>query len=235
MRADLDRRHEPRRIILLGPPGAGKGTQADVIASRLDVSHISTGEIFRANVDAATILGLQAQSYMDSGAMVPDELTTKMVSRRLNEDDVVDGFLLDGFPRNLNQAEFLDEASRTTGNTVDLVLELHMPAEEVVQRLNGRLVCGHCGRSWHAQLNTTRVDGICDTCAGPLHQRDDDREDSIRRRLELYEQQTTPLLTYYREQGKLVPVDALGPIGTVNDRLLAALDAHAKTDTTARR
>lgn len=215
--------YEPNRVVLLGPPGAGKGTQADAIAARLGVPHISTGDVFRRNIKEDTDLGRAAKNHMDGGELVPDELTMAMVGGRLDEDDAIGGFLLDGFPRNLNQARHLDELLGRSGQTVELVLELHAPVDVIVHRLNGRRMCETCGRSWHVELNATRVEGICDMCAGHLYQRDDDREDVIRHRIELYEQQTSPLLGYYRERGSLVRIDALGLVDVVTDRVLAAL------------
>ncbi|MEV6235089.1 adenylate kinase [Saccharopolyspora shandongensis] len=224
--------HEPSRVVLIGPPGAGKGTQAEAISARLGVPHISTGDIFRRNVGEGTDLGLRAKSYMDSGALVPNELTNEMVRRRLGEDDA-DGFLLDGFPRNREQAEFLDNTLRSSGRTVDIVLELHVSAEEIVRRLNGRRMCGTCGRSWHVEFNATRVEGICNACSGPLHRRDDDREDAIRRRLQLYEQQTAPMLVHYQEKDRLVRVDASGPVDAVGERVAVALGARPNNSATS--
>lgn len=224
--------YEPSRVVLIGPPGAGKGTQAEVIATRLGVPHISTGDIFRRNVGTGTDLGLRAKSYMDSGALVPDELTNEMVCRRLGENDA-GKFLLDGFPRNREQAEFLDDTLRRTGRTIDVVLELHVPTEEIVRRLNGRRMCGTCGRSWHLQFNATRVEGICDVCSGLLHWRDDDREDAIRHRLELYEQQTAPLLARYQEKNVLARVEASGLVDGVGERVFAALGVGPGTAATS--
>ncbi|GAB3292559.1 adenylate kinase [Parasphingorhabdus pacifica] len=217
--------HQTRRVVLIGPPGAGKGTQANAIASYLEVPHVSTGDTFRRNIREGSELGLAAKAYMDCGELVPDGLTMAMVSGRLAEEDTVGGFLLDGFPRNLHQARSLDETLRRSGHAVDLVLELNAPVEEVVRRLNGRRTCGQCGRSWHVEFSPTRVEGICDVCAGWLHRRDDDHEDSIRRRLELYEQQTSPLLRYYQENDVLARVDALGPFEVVGERILAVFTA----------
>jgi adenylate kinase len=210
-------------VVLIGPPGAGKGTQARTITLHLAVAHISTGDIFRHNVREGTVLGRQAKSYMDSGELVPDELTMAMVRSRLEEDDAARGFLLDGFPRNLDQAEHLEETLRQAGQSVDLVLEFQVPADEIVRRLAGRRTCGECGRISHLEFSPSRVDGICDPCGGRLHQRDDDREDSIRRRLELYEQQTAPLVGFYDRSGILVRIDASGPAEVVGDLVADAL------------
>lgn len=221
-----DTQDQPTRVILLGPPGAGKGTQAHAIASRLEVPHISTGDIFRRAIGESSDLGLVAKAYMVSGELVPDGITMTMVSRRLGEEDASKGFLLDGFPRNLVQARYLDETLRRSGDVVELVLELHVPADDIVRRLSGRRMCGQCGRSWHVEFNPTKVEGICDTCAGSLHQRKDDCQDSVRRRLELHERETAPLAGYYQDKGVLSRVDAVGTVEVVSERVLAVLTAH---------
>jgi adenylate kinase len=216
------------RIVLVGPPGAGKGTQAQFIASHLSIPKISTGDIFRANVSGNTPLGRQAKEYMDRGDLVPDEITIAMVRDRLAEDDAQEGFLLDGFPRNVPQAETLKKILSELDSRLDLVLELIVDDDEVVRRLSGRRTCRKCGRIWHVAFDPPTKDGICDVCGGELFQRDDDREETIRHRLEVYQEQTAPLASFYADEGILVGLDATGPVEEVTDRALAALRPFAE-------
>lgn len=209
--------------MLVGPPGAGKGTQAQFIASHFSVPKISTGDIFRANVSAGTPLGLEARKYMDAGDLVPDEVTIGMVRERLDEDDALDGFLLDGFPRTVQQATVLDELLAEREYSLDVVLELVVDDEEVVRRLSGRRTCRRCGHVWHLDFDPPSKDSRCDRCEGPLFQRDDDSEDTIRHRLEVYADQTSPLIGYYGDRGILAGVDATGPVEDVTDRAINAL------------
>ncbi|MGH8894282.1 MAG: adenylate kinase, partial [Actinomycetes bacterium] len=195
------------RLVLVGPPGAGKGTQAQFIASRFTVPKISTGDIFRANVSEGTELGLEAKKFMDAGDLVPDEVTIGMVMERLSHDDASEGFLLDGFPRTLHQAEVLDEMLAGDDTTLDVVLELVVDDDEVVRRLSGRRTCRRCGHVWHLDFDPPSMDGQCDRCSGELFQRDDDSEDTIRHRLEVYADQTSPLIGYYGDRGILAGVD----------------------------
>ena len=211
------------RLVLVGPPGAGKGTQAQFIASHFAVPKISTGDIFRANVSAGTPLGLEARKYMDAGDLVPDQVTIGMVKERLCEDDALDGFLLDGFPRTVQQAEVLDEMLAERDYSLDVVLELVVDDEEVVRRLSGRRTCRRCGHVWHLDFDPPSTAGRCDRCEGPLFQRDDDSEDTIRHRLEVYADQTSPLIGYYGDHGILAGVDATGPVEDVTDRAINAL------------
>ena len=211
------------RVVLVGPPGAGKGTQAQFIASHLAIPKVSTGDIFRYNVSAGTGLGRQAKAYMDRGDLVPDEVTVAMVASRLQEDDALSGFLLDGFPRNLPQAETLKKMLADWGIRLDLVLELVVDHDEVIRRLSGRRTCRKCGRVWHIAFDPPSVSGKCDECGGELFQRDDDREETIRHRLEVYEQQTQPLISYYADEGILLGIDATGPVEDVTERALVAL------------
>jgi adenylate kinase len=210
------------RIVLVGPPGAGKGTQAQFIASHLSVPKISTGDIFRANVSGGTPLGQKAREFMDRGDLVPDEVTIAMVRDRLGEDDAQEGFLLDGFPRNVPQAETLKKILSEWDAKVDLVLELVIDEDEVVRRLSGRRTCSRCGRIWHV-LFDDKKDDICDDCAGRLFQRDDDKEFVVRHRLEVYQEQTAPLVSFYADEGTLVGIDATGPVEEVTERAFAAL------------
>jgi adenylate kinase len=211
------------RVVLVGPPGAGKGTQAQFIASHLAIPKVSTGDIFRYNVSAGTDLGRQAKAFMDRGDLVPDEVTVAMVASRLQEDDAQSGFLLDGFPRNLPQAETLKKMLADWGLRLDLVLELVVDHDEVIRRLSGRRTCRKCGRVWHVAFDPPSVAGKCDECGGELFQRDDDRVETIRHRLEVYEQQTQPLISYYADEGILLGIDATGPVDDVTDRALLAL------------
>jgi adenylate kinase len=215
------------RVVLVGPPGAGKGTQAQFIASHLSIPKISTGDIFRANVSGGTDLGKLAKEYMDRGDLVPDEVTVAMVRDRLGEDDAQEGFLLDGFPRNVPQAEILKKMLAEWGTSLDVVLELVVDDEEVVRRLAGRRTCRSCGKVWHVDFDPPTKDGVCDACGGELFQRDDDREDTIRHRLEVYQEQTSPLISFYADEGILVGVDATGPVEEVTQRAMAALRRFA--------
>jgi adenylate kinase len=213
------------RLILVGPPGAGKGTQAKYLAKHFSIPAISTGDIFRANVVAKTELGLQAKGYMDAGDLVPDEVTIAMVRDRLNEDDATSGFLLDGFPRTVPQAEALDEMLAEMGTPLDGVLELKVEDEEVVRRLSGRRTCRQCGHVWHLEFDPPKEAGVCDLCGGELFQRDDDQPETIRRRLEVYLDQTAPLVDYYHQGGLLVTIEAVGPVDGVTKRAIAALES----------
>jgi len=211
------------RLVLVGPPGAGKGTQAQFIASHFSVPKISTGDIFRANVSEGTDLGIEAKKYMDAGDLVPDEVTIAMVNERLTHDDTTEGFLLDGFPRTVHQAEVLEGVLAEQGHALTVVLELVVDDEEVVRRLSGRRTCRRCGHVWHQDFDPPSRDGICDRCGGELFQRDDDSEETIRHRLEVYADQTSPLIGYYGDRGFLRGVDATGPVEDVTERAINAL------------
>jgi adenylate kinase len=211
------------RLVLVGPPGAGKGTQAQFISSNLSIPKISTGDIFRYNVSTGTELGRQAKAFMDRGDLVPDEVTIAMVSSRLQEDDAAVGFLLDGFPRNVPQAETLKKMLAERDIPLDIVLELVVDDDEVVRRLSGRRTCRKCGRIWHVVFDPPARQGICDDCGGELFQRDDDQEETIRHRLDVYAQQTRPLIAYYADEGTLLGIDATGPVEEITDRAMSAL------------
>jgi adenylate kinase len=211
------------RLVLVGPPGAGKGTQAQFIASHFAIPKISTGEIFRANVSEGTELGVEARKYMDAGDLVPDEVTIGMVEDRLGHGDAQSGFLLDGFPRTVRQAEVLDALLDPMASPLDVVLELVVDDDEVVRRLSGRRTCHQCGHVWHLDFDPPGTEGICDRCGGELFQRDDDSEDTIRHRLEVYADQTSPLIGYYGDKGLLRGVDATGPVEDVTERAINAL------------
>jgi len=211
------------RLVLVGPPGAGKGTQAEFIAAHLAVPKISTGDIFRANVAGGTPLGIEAKRYMDDGQLVPDEITINMVRDRLAEPDAGDGFLLDGFPRTLPQATALDKLLADLGVALDVVLELVVDNDEVIRRLSGRWTCRGCGKIWHESFDPPTHEGICDRCNGELYQRDDDKEETVAERLRVYARDTSPLIDFYGAQGKLVGIDATGPVEDVTERAKDAL------------
>jgi adenylate kinase len=211
------------RIVLVGPPGAGKGTQAQFIASHLAIPRISTGDIFRYNVTNHTELGRKAREYMERGDLVPDEVTVAMVRDRLAEDDAQEGFLLDGFPRNVPQAETLKKMLLEWDVKLSVVLELVVDEDEVVRRLSGRRTCRRCERVWHVLYDPPARDGICDDCGGELFQRDDDSEQTIRHRIEVYAEQTSPLIAFYADENILIGIDATGPVEEITSRALAAL------------
>jgi adenylate kinase len=192
------------------------------------VPKISTGDIFRANVSQGTPLGQEARKYMDAGDLVPDEITIGMVRDRLAEDDAHKGFLLDGFPRNVPQAQTFDEILLEAGTPLDVVLELVVDDDEVVRRLSGRRTCRDCGHIWHIDFDPPSNEGVCDICGGQLFQRDDDMAETVRHRLEVYYEQTSPLVGYYAEHGILVGIDAMGPVDDVTDRAIAALRTYGK-------
>lgn len=222
------------RIVLIGPPGAGKGTQARFLAERLSIPAISTGDLFRAHVGAGTALGREAKRYMDSGALVPDHVTTAMMAERLLAEDATDGFLLDGFPRTVRQAELLHETLVGQGTALDRVLAFDVPDDQVVQRLTARRTCAECGLIQHtdpAGADTQGPNGpgaagrsaSCHECGGALYRRDDDREETIRNRLAVYADQTVPLLQWYAAQGLLARIDATAPIDRVTHQAVAAV------------
>ncbi len=211
------------RVVLVGPPGAGKGTQAQFLSEKFDIVQVSTGDIFRANVGDGTKLGLEAKKFMDAGELVPDSVTIAMVNARLAEDDVRHGFLLDGFPRNVEQAAALDGLLEELGSGLDAVLELQVDNDEIVRRLAGRRTCHGCGRIWHVDYDPTEVEGVCDACGGELYQREDDQPETIRRRLEVYDEQTSPLVSYYAGRGLLVALSATGDVEDVTARAIEAL------------
>ena len=211
------------RLVLVGPPGAGKGTQAEFVASHLSVPKISTGDIFRANVQQGTPLGIEARRYMDSGQLVPDEVTINMVRERLAEEDAGDGFLLDGFPRTVPQASALDKLLADLGVSLDVVLELVVDDDEVIRRLSGRRTCRGCGKIWHVVFDPPTHEGVCDRCGNELYQRDDDKADTVAERLRVYARDTSPLVTFYGAQCKLVGIDATGPVEDVTERAIDAL------------
>ncbi|MDD3718214.1 MAG: adenylate kinase [Actinomycetota bacterium] len=194
-------------LILLGPPGAGKGTQAERIASLYGIPHISTGDIFRENLRKGTELGLEAKGYMDRGELVPDDLVIKIVKDRLEAPDCCEGFILDGFPRTVAQADALGAMLAKAGTPIDHVLNIQVPDEVVVARLTARRTCGACGSVCHLLYDPPQKDGVCDECGGELYCRDDDGEETVRARLEEYKEKTQPLIDYYRREGRLRDID----------------------------
>jgi adenylate kinase len=211
------------RLILVGPPGAGKGTQASHLAAHYKIPHISTGDIFRANLKNGTELGKKAQSFMDRGELVPDSVTNEMVKDRLGNNDVAGGFLLDGFPRNTNQAQVLDQILIEKKMPLDAVLELKIDNAEIIKRLSGRRTCQGCGVSSPVDFEKPKVAGVCDKCQGQLYQREDDKEEVVARRLEIYAQQTEPIISFYNSVGLLKNISALGEVAEITKRAIATL------------
>ena len=217
-----------RRVVLLGPPGAGKGTQAKLLQDEFGAVQISTGDILRKAVADQTPLGNQAVGFINSGALVPDSVIVNLVAERLQEQDSAKGFLLDGFPRTIAQAESLDEILKKMGLSLNCVLSVEVPQEVIVERLAGRRTCGNCGALCHVALNPPKTEGVCDRCGGELFQRDDDQEQTIAKRLEVYERQTAPLVNYYRQRGLLRTIDGVGEIDQIRARVIAALGESAR-------
>jgi adenylate kinase len=210
-------------IILFGAPGAGKGTQAAILAEKTGLVHITTGELFREAIRQETELGNQAKVYYDRGQLVPDHLTIAMLLERLSQDDCARGCILDGFPRTLEQATALDEALAREGKAIDKVGYIQVPESELLSRLSGRWNCRQCGSVYHQRFQPPRQAGRCDQCGGELYQREDDKPETARSRLEVYSQQTAPLIDYYRARGKLVEIDGDKPVEEVAEGLLAAV------------
>ncbi len=211
------------RLVLVGPPGAGKGTQAQFLSSHYSIPHISTGDIFRANLKDGTPRGVEAKGYMDRGELVPDFVTNEMVRDRLTRDDLANGFLLDGFPRNVAQAEVLRAILADRKTPLDAVLELAVDTTEIVLRLSGRRVCRNCGKVWHLEFEKPSNPDVCDICQGELYQRDDDKEEVVTRRLEVYQEQTAPIIAFYRREGLLITISAVGSVSDITDRSISAL------------
>ncbi|ABS41780.1 adenylate kinase [Clostridium botulinum] len=203
------------RIILLGPPGAGKGTQAKLISEKFSIPHISTGDIFRANIKEKTPLGIEAKRYIDNGQLVPDEVTIGIVKDRLTKDDCDNGFLLDGFPRTVAQAEALDEFLKGINKELDVALLIKVPEEFILERMTGRRVCTSCGASYHIRFNPPKIEGKCDICDNELIQRKDDTEATVKERLEVYSKQTYPLINYYKDNGIISEVNGTESINEV--------------------
>ena len=211
------------KIIMLGAPGAGKGTQAKKIAEKYEIPHISTGDIFRANIKNGTELGKKAKEYMDKGALVPDELTCDLVMDRIAQEDCKNGFVLDGFPRTIPQAKALDSALEKINENMDFAVDVDVPDENIVNRMGGRRACLNCGATYHIVFNPTKLDGVCDTCGKQTVLREDDKPETVQNRLQVYHEQTQPLLDYYKEQNILKSVDGTKPMDEVFSDIVAIL------------
>lgn len=211
------------RAVLLGPPGAGKGTQAVRLVEKYEIPHISTGDIFRKNIKEGTELGKKAQEYMNAGALVPDELVVDLVKDRLQQDDCKNGFLLDGFPRTIFQAEKLDEFLSESNKKMDIVINLKVEKEALIKRLTGRRVCKDCGASYHIVNIPPKKEGVCDICGGELIQRKDDNIETVENRINVYEEQTAPLIGYYKEAGSLVDFNGEASLDEVFDAIVQAI------------
>ena len=210
-------------IILLGPPGAGKGTQAKMLIDRYQIPQISTGDILRAAVKEGTSLGKEAKSFMDKGQLVPDSVVIGIVEERIQEPDCTKGYMLDGFPRTVPQAEALDGMLSKLSVGIDHVVSIEVANDELVKRLTGRRTCRECGAGYHVMFDPPKVEGVCDKCGGELYQRDDDNEQTVRSRLNVYESQTLPLIDYYKAQGKIRPIDGVGEIKEIFGRITTVL------------
>lgn len=213
------------KIIMLGAPGAGKGTQAKKIAAKYEIPHISTGDIFRANIKNGTELGKKAKTYMDQGLLVPDELVVDLVVDRVNQDDCKNGYVLDGFPRTIPQAEALTEALAKVGQKMDYAIDVNVPDENIVRRMGGRRACVGCGATYHVEYAPTKKEGICDVCGAELILRDDDKPETVQKRLNVYHEQTQPLIDYYTEAGILKTVDGTLDIDDVFQAIVDILGA----------
>lgn len=203
------------KIIMLGAPGAGKGTQAKMIADKYSVPHISTGDIFRANIKNGTELGMEAKKYMDQGLLVPDELTVKILLDRVAKDDCKNGYVLDGFPRTIPQAEVLDNALNELGDKIDFAINVDVPDENIINRMSGRRACLSCGATYHIEHIPPKAEGICDRCGKELILRDDDKPETVKNRLGVYHEQTQPLIDFYKKKGVLESVDGTNPMKDV--------------------
>lgn len=213
------------KIIMLGAPGAGKGTQAKQIADKYGIPHISTGDIFRANLKAGTELGKKAKEYMDQGLLVPDELTCDLVMDRIAQDDCKNGFVLDGFPRTIPQAEALDAALEKINESMDYAIDVDVPDENIINRMSGRRACLNCGATYHIVSIPTKVEGVCDRCGSPVVLRDDDQPETVKKRLEVYHEQTQPLIDYYGKKNILKTVDGTVPMEEVFAAIVEILGA----------
>ncbi len=208
---------------MLGPPGGGKGTQAKILSERLGIPQISTGDILREAVREGTELGKIAKKYMDEGKLVPDDIIVGIIKERLSQPDAKNGFILDGFPRTVAQAEAFDDMLKGIGESLKAVIFIDVPKEELVRRLTGRRTCSGCGRMYHVEFSPPKEEGVCDHCGKPLYQRDDDKEETIVKRLETYEAQTLPLVDYYKKKGFLVEIEGVGSIEDINRKIREAI------------
>ena len=212
------------KIIMLGAPGAGKGTQAIKLAEKYAIPHISTGDILRANIKSGTKLGVKAKAFIDKGLLVPDELVVDLVVARLDEADCENGYVLDGFPRTIPQAKALDTALQTMGQRIDYAINVEVPDENIVNRMGGRRACLKCGATYHVVYAPTKVENVCDTCQGELVLRDDDKPETVQKRLQVYHEQTQPLIEYYTEKNVLVEVDGTKDIDDVFSSIVKILE-----------
>lgn len=215
----------PVKIVLLGPPGAGKGTQAKSISNKYSIPHISTGDIFRKNISENTPLGIEAKSYMDNGQLVPDEVTINMVKDRLQQEDCKQGYLLDGFPRTVSQAEALKDFLNERDEALDASLLIEVPRDFILERMTGRRVCPSCGASYHIKFNPA-VDGKCELCGSDVIQRKDDTEETVKERLDVYEKQTQPLIDFYKNENLLLTVDGTQTINKVFENICKVLEEN---------
>ena len=213
------------KVIMLGEPGAGKGTQAKKIAAKYQIPHISTGDIFRANIKEGTELGTKAKAYMDKGELVPDELTCDLVVDRISKPDAANGYVLDGFPRTIPQAEALTRALEGRGEKIDFAINVEVPDENIVRRMGGRRACLKCGATYHVEYNAPKVENVCDVCQGELVLRDDDKPETVQKRLSVYHAQTQPLIDYYKAEGVLAEVDGTQDIDVVFQDITKILGA----------
>lgn len=211
------------KIIMLGAPGAGKGTQAKMIAAKYGVPHVSTGDIFRANIKNGTELGKEAKQYMDKGLLVPDELTVRILLDRVAQEDCADGYVLDGFPRTIPQAEVLENALNELGDKIDFAIDVDVPDENIIRRMSGRRACLSCGATYHIEHIPPKKEGVCDTCGSELVLRDDDKPETVKNRLDVYHKQTQPLIDFYTEKGVLKTVDGTLPMDDVFAAITAIL------------
>ena len=211
-------------LILLGPPGCGKGTQAKILIDTYHIPQISTGDILREAIKKESSLGIEAKTHMDQGSLVPDHLVIKIIEERLKQADCNRGFVLDGFPRTVAQAEALDTTLSEMGSKLEYVFSIEVDDGELIRRLTGRRVCRKCGESYHIEFNPPRQEGLCDSCQGKLYQRDDDKEETIRNRLKVYQDQTSPLINFYRRKDVLHSMDGVGSIEEIKERLLTIIN-----------
>ena len=218
------------RIILLGPPGAGKGTQAKTLAQRLKLPHISTGDLLRQNVSQGTALGKQAKDFMNKGALVSDELVIQMLNQRVSQPDIEKGFILDGYPRNINQAKALDDMLKKRNAVIDIVIYLDTSEPVIIQRLSGRLVCSVCGANFHTKNMPPKVNMACDNCGGKLYQRSDDKDETIKKRLQVYLEESSPLIQYYNDKHKLYRFSADGDKTIVLNRIIELAKEYNDSD-----
>lgn len=212
------------KIIMLGAPGAGKGTQAHMIAEKYHLPHVSTGDIFRANIKNGTELGMEAKSYMDRGELVPDELTVRILLDRVAQDDCRNGYILDGFPRNIPQAEVLEKELEKLGDKIDVAIDMEVPDESIIKRMSGRRACSSCGATYHIVNIPPKKEGVCDVCGEALILRDDDREETVQKRLDVYHEQTQPLIDFYTKKGILKTVDGTQDMMDVFQMIMKILE-----------